>query len=162
MVNTALHSMEKRGDRLAVGIEGSFGMLHYAVLAFSAGRPTTDRQPNVQQWPLLAQELRGRGFRPARNADVEDIVLKAQPADGSIRCRASTEGLVSLLVDNSLVWSRQFDPEDLETALWLQAERTRGVAIISGDPLRIGEAEADRPANMEHVVMARIPTVWTR
>lgn len=90
--------MEIQGVRLTVGIEGSFGILHYAVLAFTAARPTADRQLNVEQWPLLTQELLERGFRPARNADVEDIVLKAQPADGSIQCRASTEGLVSLLV----------------------------------------------------------------
>lgn len=162
MVNTVLQCMGQRGDRLTVGVEGSFGVLHYAVLAFTAARPMTDRQPNVDRWPLQAAELQGRGFRPARNADVEDIVLKAQPADGSIQCRASTEGLVSLLVDNTLVWSRRFDPEDVETALWLEAARTRGVAIISGQPLRTGETEADRPAGMEHLVMARIPTVWTR
>jgi hypothetical protein len=67
-----------------------------------------------------------------------------------------------LLVDNTLVWSRQFDPEDVDTALWLEAARTRGVAIVSGDPLRIGETEAGGPAGMEHLMMARIPTVWTR
>lgn len=160
-MNTVLH-MEMQAIRLTVGIEGSFGILHYAVLAFTAClAATTDRQPNVEQWPLLIQELLERGFRPARNADVEDIVLKAQPADGSIQCRASTEGLVSLLVDNSLVWSRQFNPEDPETALWLKAARTRGVTIISGDHLR-SETKDDRTASMESLVMAKVPTAWTR
>lgn len=161
-MKTALHCMEKRGTRLTVGIEGSFGILHYAVLAFTAARPTTsDRQPNVEQWPLLNQELLERGFRPARNTDVEDIVLKAQPADGSIQCRASTEGLVSLLVDNSLVWSSQFNPQDPQTALWLTAARTRGVTIISGDHLRNG-TKVDRTASMKSLVMATVPTAWTR
>jgi hypothetical protein len=40
-VNTALHNMEKRGARLTVGIAGSFGILHYAILAFPARRSTT-------------------------------------------------------------------------------------------------------------------------
>ena len=160
-MNTVLGSMEL-GVRLTVGIEGSFGILHYAVLAFAAARPTTDRQPNVEQWPLLTRDLLGRGFRPARNADVEDIVLKAQSADGSIHCRASTEGLVSLLVDNRLVWSRQLNPEDPETGLWLKAARSRGVTIISDDHLRNGETKVDCTVGMESLVMAKVPTAWTR
>lgn len=160
--NTVLHNMEMRGVRLTVGIAGSFGILHYAVLAFTATRPTADRQPNVEQWPLLTEDLLGRGFRPARNADIEDIVLTAQPADDSIQCRASAEGLVSLLVDNSLVWSRVFNPEDPETALWLKAARTNGVTIISGDHLRSAEIGVDCAATMESLAMAKVPTAWTR
>ncbi|MFF1254476.1 hypothetical protein ACFVYC_18550 [Pseudarthrobacter sp. NPDC058329] len=159
-MNTVVHNMGMREVRLTVGIEGSFGILHYAVLAFTAA--PTDRQTNVDQCPLPTKDLLERGFRPARNADVEDIVLKAQPADGSIQCRASTEGFVSLLVDNSLVWSRQFNPEDPETALWLKAARSRGVTIISGTHPRIGETKSDRAARMEPLVMAKVPTVWTR
>lgn len=105
MVNMVLNSMDKHGVRLTAEIEGSFGILHFAVLAFTTARPTTDPNPNVEQWPLLTQDLLKRGFRPARNADVEDIVLKAQAANGSMQCRASSEGLNSLLVDNDLVWS---------------------------------------------------------
>lgn len=161
MVNMVLHNMES-GVRLTVGIEGSFGILHYAVLAFPAVRPTTDPHPNVEQWPLLAQDLLKRGFRPARNADVEDIVLKAQAADGSIQCRASTEGFISLVVDNSLVWARQFNPEDPESALWLQAARSRGVTIISGIPLRTEGIEVDRDASMESLVAAKVPTACIR
>lgn len=43
------------------------------------------------------------------NADFADIALKAQP-DGSIECRASANGLISLTPDGSLVWSREHDP----------------------------------------------------
>lgn len=161
IVNTVLHNMEMREVRLTVGIEGSFGILLYAVLAFTAARPSADRQPNVDQCPLPTQDLLERGFKPARNADVEDIVLKAQPADGSIQCRVSNEGFISLLVDNSLVWSRQFNPEDPETALWLKAARSRGVTIISGDHL-LSVTKVDRAASMESFVMAKVPTVWTR
>jgi len=152
-VNT-VHTMEKTGAVLTVGIEGSFGILHYAVLAFTAVRLTTDRQP------LLAQDLLGRGFRLARIADFEDIVLKAQPADGSIQCRASTEGLISLLVDDSTVWSRKLNPEERDAALWLKAARTRGVTIISRDHLQIGENMVDRATSMEPLVMAKVPTWW--
>jgi hypothetical protein len=161
-VNTALHRMEKQGVRQTVRVEGSFGILHYAVLAFAAARPTAERHSNVGQCPLLAEDLLGRGFRPARNADVEDIVLKAQPADGSVKCRASTEGFISLLIDNSLVWSRQFNPEDPETALWLKTARTRGVTVISGDYLRIRQTQVGRASETEPLVMATVPTAWTR
>lgn len=162
MVNMVLNSMDKHGVRLTAEIEGSFGILHFAVLAFTTARPTTDPNPNVEQWPLLTQDLLKRGFRPARNADVEDIVLKAQASDGSIQCRASTEGFISLLVDNLLVWARQFNPEDPESALWLRAARARGVTIISGSPLRTEGIEANRTASMESLVTAKVPTAWIR
>lgn len=161
-MNTALHEVEKWGARLTVGIEGSFGVLHYAVLAFAADRRATGKLSNGEQWPLLTEDLRGRGFRPARTPGLEDIVLKAQPSNGSIQCWASTEGLISLLVDKTLVWSRQFDPEDPENALWLTAALTTGVTLISGDYLRISETKVDQAASMDPLVMAKVPTVWTR
>jgi hypothetical protein len=161
-VNTVLHTMKMRGVRLTVAIEGSFGGLHYAVLAFTAARPTTESQPIVEQGPLSPLDLLGRGFRPARIADVQDIVLKAQPADGTIQCRASADGLISLLVDNHLVWSRQFNPDDPETALWLKAARSRGVTIISGEHLRIGEIKINCITSKEPLVVAKVPTAWTR
>lgn len=148
--------MGNPGALLTVGIEGSFGTLHYAVLAFTAVRLTTDRQP------LLTQDLLGRGFRLARIPDFEDIVLKAQPADGSIQCRASTEGLISLLVDGSMVWSRKLNPEERDAALWLKAARTTGATVISGDHPGIEKAKADRSTSNEPLVMAKIPTMVTR
>jgi hypothetical protein len=161
-VNTALHNMEKRGARLTVGIAGSFGILHYAILAFPARRSTTSDLADVERWPLAAEDLLGRGFRPARDADVEAIVLKAQPAKDSIQCRASTEGLISLLVDNDLVWSRQFNPEDPETARWLRAALTTGVTVISGDRLLINGTPLDHAPSTEPLLMAKIATVWNR
>jgi hypothetical protein len=144
------------GAVLTVGIEGSFGILHYAVLAFTAARLTTDRQP------LLTPDLLGRGFRLARIAELEDIVLKAQPADGSIQCRASPEGFISLLVDNSMVWSRTLNPEEREAALWLKAARTTGATVISGDHPGIKKPKADPTTSIEPLVMAKIPTLLTR
>jgi hypothetical protein len=148
--------MGKTGAVLTVGIEGSFGILHYAVLAFTAARLSTYKQP------LLTQDLLGRGFRLARVADFEDIVLKAQPADGSIQCRASTAGLISLLVDDSTVWSRKLNPEEREAALWLKAARTAGATVISGDHPGIEKTKAGRTTSNEPLVMARIPTLVTR
>jgi hypothetical protein len=144
------------GAVLTVGIEGSFGILHYAVLVFTAARLTTDRQP------LLTPDLLGRGFRLARIAELEDIVLKAQPADGSIQCRASTEGLISLLVDNSMVWSRKLDPEERDAALWLKAARTTGATVISCDHPGVEKAKANRTTGNEPLVIAKIPTLVTR
>lgn len=157
-MTAVLYMAKMRGTRLTVGVQGSFGVLHYAVLAFKATGPAPDSQPTIRQWPWLTEELLGRGFRPARNADIEDIVLKAQPGDGSIQCRASSEGVISLLIDNELAWLGQLNPEDRETALWLKAARIRGVTIISGDHLR---SKVDGAKNMEPLLTARVPATWT-
>jgi hypothetical protein len=157
-MNTAIRNMEKPVARLTVGIEGSFGVLHYPVLALSVGYHTIDRQPIAARSPWLAGDLLVRGFRPVRNADAEDIVLKAQLADGSIRCRVSAGGLVSLLIDNNLVWSRQVDPADRETARWMTGARTREVTIVSGDIVSNGQN--DGAGSWKPEVMAKVPTVW--
>jgi hypothetical protein len=156
IMNTALRDIEKPEARLTVGVEGSFGVLLYPVLALSAGLPTTDRRRTAGCW--LTEDLLVRGFRPVRDADVEDIVLKAQLADGSIRCRISADGLVSLLVDNNLVWSRQVDPEDRETARWILAVRTRELTIVSGD--LVSDGQSDGAGSWKPEVMAKVPTAW--
>jgi hypothetical protein len=157
-MNTAVRSMEKPEARLLVGVEGSFGVLHYPVLALSAGLFRTGRQRTAGWSPWLTEDLVVRGFRPVRDADVEAIVLKAQLADGSIRCRISADGLVALLVDNNLVWSRQVDPEDRETARWIKAARTREVTIVSVD--HISNGQSDGAGSWKPVVMAKVPTAW--
>ncbi|TLM83405.1 hypothetical protein FDW83_10635 [Pseudarthrobacter sp. NamE2] len=149
------------GYRLTVGIEGSFGILYYAALAFEAAQPAVAGQADGQRWPLPALELLGRGFKPARTPDLQDVVLKAQLADGSVRCRASTEGLVLLLVDNNLVWSRQLDPQNRDSALWLKAAGTREVTLLSGD-LHTKEAGDGYSPTTEPLMIAKVPTEWTR
>lgn len=153
-MNTALLSMGTPEARLTVGIEGSFGVLQYPVLVLSTVRPAYDPQRNDGQSPWLPEDLLGRGFRPVRNPDIEDIVLKAQLADGSIHCRVSSDGFVSLLIYNNLVWSRQVDPEDPETALWIKAARTKEMTIVINNR-RGHRAEEWRPE-----VMAKVPTIW--
>lgn len=111
--------------------------------------------------PLSAQELRGREFKPARTADLEDIVLKAQLTDGSVRCRASAEGLILLLIDEDLVWSRQIDPEDPDAARWLEAARTRDVTILSG-AFQTGKVADRHSANDGPLLIAKVPTELTR
>lgn len=150
--------MERPEARLIVGVEGSFGVLHYPVLALWAGQPATDRQRTAGWSPWLTEDLLVRGFRPVRDADVEDIVLRAQLADGSIGCRVSADGLVSLLVDNKLVWSRQVDPEDRETDRWIKAARTREVTIVSGD--LVSDGQSDGAGSWTPEVMAKVPTAW--
>jgi len=98
---------------------------------------------------------------PPRTADFEDTVLKAPPADGSVRCRASTEGFIQLLVDNNLVWSRQYDPKETDTALWLEAARTRDVTILCCGP-HAPHAGDSHNADSGPVMMAKVPTEWTR
>lgn len=142
MVYAGYEKVEAAGSWLTVAVEGSFGTLHHAVLAFTA-LPPAGGEERGKKFPLLAEDLLGRGFRPARSTHLEDIVLKAQPADGSIRCRVSIEGLVLLLVDNNLVWSRQLDPDNPEAALWLMAAQTRDVAMTGGD-----------------LLSAKVPTEW--
>lgn len=148
--------------RLTAGIEGSFGTLHYAIVALNAAHSSARGNPNPQLHRPSALDLLSRGFKPVRSADLEDIVLKAQPANGSVRCRVSTEGLVQLLVDNDLVWSRQFDPKDEDHALWLKAARTRDVTVLSGSLSAKNVQDSDSSANMEPLVMAKVPAEWTR
>lgn len=156
-MNTAMRTMKKPESQLTIGVKGSFGVLHFAVLAFTAD-DAPDQQRDVGQSPWLVENLLGRGFRPARSADIEDIVLKAQPDDGSISCRVSTDGLVSVLVDNSLVWSRQVDPEDQDTARWIKAARSREVTVVIGGLIRDGQSvDAGR---WRPEVMAKVATVW--
>ncbi|TDL38872.1 hypothetical protein [Arthrobacter nitrophenolicus] len=147
--------MENPEARLTVvGIEGSFGVLHYAVLTIAADDHQTGEQRNPSLW--MAEDLLARGFRPVRNDDVEDIVLKAQLADGSMRCQVCTKGLIALLVDDNVVWSRQVDPAEPQTAVWLEAARTRELTIISGDLFHAdkgGSADSWKPH-----VMAKVPT----
>lgn len=159
-MTTALHTMDKPEARLTVGIEGSFGVLHYAVLALTAGHPQTGEKRNGRRSLWMAEDLLARGFRPVRNAEVEDIVLKAQLADGSVRCMVSIDGLISLLVDNNPVWSRNVDPDDPETALWLKAAGTREVTIITGDLIRRGQG--DSTESWKPHVMAKVPTAMSR
>jgi hypothetical protein len=66
-----------------------------------------------------------------------------------------------LLVDKDLVWSRQFDPKDPDHALWLKAARTRNATILSGD-LSAGVSKDGASANVEPLVMAKVPIEWTR
>ncbi|WP_349034312.1 hypothetical protein [Pseudarthrobacter sp. SORGH_AS 212] len=131
------------------------------MVAINAVDTAAEVNANIHQLPLSTLELLRRGFKPARTADFEDIVLKAPPADGSVRCRASTEGLIQLLIDNSLVWSRQYDPKDTDTALWLEAARTRDVTILCCSP-HAPHAGDSHNSNSEPVMMAKVPTEWTR
>jgi hypothetical protein len=142
VVYAGYEKVEAARSWLTVPVDGSFGTLHHAILAFTA-LPVAGGEEPGKKFPLLAEDLLGRGFRPARSTDLEDIVLKAQLADGSIRCRVSSEGLVFLLVDNNLVWSRQLDPDNPEAALWLMAAQTRDVTLTGGD-----------------LLTAKVPTEW--
>lgn len=157
---TASPRVKSFGSRFTVGIEGSFGTLHYAVVALNPLDIAAAGNADAQQCLLAPPELLGRGFKPARTTDLEDIVLKAQLGDGSVRCRASTEGPILLLVDDNLVWSRQFDPEDPDIAPWLEAARTRDVTILSGG-LHARHAGDDYSANHEPLMMAKVPMEWT-
>ena len=151
------------GARMTVGIQGSFGILHYALLAFtSTSPPPHSQEPRAHHGSSLTKDLLERGFRPACNADYEDMVLKAQPADGSIQCHASTNGLISLHLDDEPVWARQYDPNDPETALWIRAARTREVTVIGGDNLQISNEDIDvrTAARKGSLVTAKVPTVW--
>lgn len=92
------------GARLTVEIAGSFGTLQYALLAFatSSAKARSDADGQPLHYSLTEDMLR-RGFRRTCNSDYADIALKAQRADGSILCRASADGLVSLWFDDNLV-----------------------------------------------------------
>ncbi|MDP9998386.1 hypothetical protein [Pseudarthrobacter sulfonivorans] len=156
--------LEHLGARLTVGVDGSFGTLYYPLLAVARAADATSREADDEHPQyLLTEDLLKRGFRPACDADHGEIALRAQPADGSIQCHATIDGLISLVFDNKPVWSRPFDPEDAETALWLTAAQTREVTLISGDHLQITETEIDLTlaAVMGTLVTAKIPTVWT-
>lgn len=156
--------LEHSGARLTVGIDGSFGTLDYPLLAVAPAADAASRETDAEHPQyLLTEDLLQRGFRPACNADYGDIVLRAQPANGSVQCRATTAGLISLVYDNKPVWSRRYDPKDAETALWITAAQTREVTLISGDHLQITETEIDLTlaAVMGKLVIAKIPTVWT-
>lgn len=157
-MNTAMRTMKTPESQLTIGVKGSFGVLQFAVLAFTADHRAPDQQRDVVQSPWLVENLLSRGFRPARSADIEDTVLKAQPGDGSISCRVSTDGKVSVLVDNSLVWSRQVDPEDQDTARWIKAARSREVTVVIGGLIRDGQS--DDAARWRPEVMAKVATVW--
>jgi hypothetical protein len=159
---TASPGVKSFGSRLTVGIEGSFGVLHYAVLAFHTLDNATGERADTRQGLLAPLELLGRGFRPARTADLEDMVLKARLAGGSVRCRASAEGLILVLVDNTLVWSRQYDPRDPDTVLWLEAARTGDVTILSGGGFHAPYAGGGHSANDEPLMMAKVPAEWAR
>ncbi|MCU1517884.1 MAG: hypothetical protein JWQ75_2605 [Pseudarthrobacter sp.] len=151
---------ENLGARRTVEIKGSFGVLNYALLAFTVSGHTTKADKPEKQ---LIADLLARGFRPACNGDYAEIAVKAQYADGSIQCRASTNGLISLVFDNEMVWSQQFDPKDQETASWLEAAQARDVTLISGNHIQISDNEIDLTlaAVMGTLVIARIPAVWT-
>lgn len=155
---------EHVGARLTVGVDGSFGTLYYPLLAVAPAADRTSRETGAEhpRYSLTADLLK-RGFRPACNTDYGDIALRAQPGDGSIQCRTTTDGLISLEFDNKRVWSRRFDLKDAETALWLTAAQTREVTLISGDDVQVTETEIDLTlaAVMGKLVIARIPTVWT-
>ncbi|MDQ1053863.1 hypothetical protein QE394_001791 [Arthrobacter sp. SORGH_AS 212] len=157
-------SGEYLGSRLTVGIDGSFGILRYAFLAMatSSGTPGSDIAGQSAPYSLTEDMLR-RGFRRACNSDYADIALKAQPADGSVLCRASADGRVSVWFDDKLAWSERFDTKDEETACWLQAARTREITLISGDYLLISGADVHptAAADKRTLMMAKIPTVWT-
>lgn len=155
---------EHLGARLTVGIDGSFGTLQYALLALttSSAFAKSKTAGNSRHDPLTENML-SRGFRRACNSDYADIVLKAQPADGSVLCRSSTGGLLSVWFDDNLVWSEHFDPRDAEAALWLKAAQTREVTLIGGDRLLISGTDVDptAAADKRTLMMAKIPTVWT-
>jgi hypothetical protein len=156
--------LEHSGARLTVGIEGSFGTLYYPLLAVAPAADATSREADAEHPHYsLTKDLLHRGFRPACNADYGDIGLRAQPANGSVQCRATRDGLISVVYDNKPVWSRRYDPKDAETALWITAAQTREVTLISGDHLQITETEIDLTlaAVMGQLVIAKIRTVWT-
>lgn len=157
-------SGEYMGARLTVGIEGSFGILQYAFLALTGSSVMTGRGVGEQPGPCsLTGNMLERGFRRPCNSDFADIALKAQPADGSIRCHASTEGFVALWLDDTLAWSQRFEPEQKDVTLWFKAARTRDVTLISGDGLLIFGANVDptAAAAKRTLVAGKIPTVWT-
>lgn len=148
-----------------VGIEGSFGILRYALLALSpsctpVGGKCADKAQH--QDCSLTDDLLGRGFRRACNNYYADIALKAQQADGTVLCRASTGGFVSLWFDGDLVWSQRFDPEEEASSAWLTAAKDRDVTLISGDHVLVSGTDVDLSAAAAQgtLVMGRIPTVW--
>lgn len=152
------------GARLRVGIAGSFGMLQYALLAVATSSGMTgNRGAGQASHSFLTEDMLGRGFRRACSSDFADIALKAQPADGSVMCRASADGAVSLWVDDALIWFERLDPQDEETALWLQAARKSEITLISGDHLLVSGTDVDPRAAAEKrtLVMAKIPLAWT-
>jgi hypothetical protein len=163
-METLIVSGDQLGARLTAEVAGSFGILQYALLAF-ARQPGVSGNSGAGQTSgySLTEEMLDRGFKRACNGDYADIALKAQPADGSIQCRVSIDGFVSLWTDNHMVWSERFDAEDEASALWLKAARNWQVTLISGDHLRISETGVDprAAANKRALVMAKIPTVWT-
>lgn len=157
-------SGEYLGSRLTVGIAGSFGTLWYAFLALATSSRTPGSDMAGQSAPnSLTEDMLRRGFRRACNSDYSDIALKAQPADGSVLCRASADGRVSVWFDDNLAWSERFDSKDEETVRWLEAARTREITLISGNYLLISGADVDptAAADKRTLVMAKIPTVWT-
>lgn len=155
---------ENLGARLTVAVVGSFGVLHYPLLVFTTNVSLTSSESGEgQRYGSLTAALLNRGLRLACNADQADIALKAQQADGSIQCRASANGFISLVFDNRLVWSRQFDPKDAESVRWLKAAQSREVTLISGDHVQITETGIDLTlaADRKALVAAKIPTMWT-
>lgn len=127
---TASPRVQSFGSRLTVVIEGSFDRLNHGWhsmrrTAHAGGKAAANRacRRRLSCWDAVSN-LPG-------TADLEDIVRRAQLSEGSVRCCASTEGFILLLVDNTLVWSRQYDPGDPDPALWLEAARIRDVTIIS-------------------------------
>ncbi|MFW0775825.1 hypothetical protein ACLRGI_21960 [Paenarthrobacter nitroguajacolicus] len=152
------------GARLSVRIAGSFGMLHYALFALTTSSGMTRSGPAEQPSNTsLTEDMLTRGFRRACNSDYADIALKAQPADGSILCRASTDGTLSLWFEDNLVWSERLDSKDEQTALWIQAARTKEITLLSGDYLLISGTDVDptAAADKRTLVMAKIPIAWT-
>lgn len=163
LMDSVPEEKDSLGARMTIGIQGSLGILHYALLAFRLTSPAPHSQePRVHHGSWLTKDLLERGFRPACNADYEDMVLKAQPADGSVRCHASTNGLISLHLDDEPVWARQYDPNDPETALWIKAAQAREVTVIGGDNLQISNEDIDvrTAASKGSLVTAKVPTVW--
>lgn len=148
-MNDLLNFANMRISRLTASIEGSYGVLEYPVLVVATGGRS----------PWLAEVLLGRGFQPVRNPDTHDIVLKARLADGSVYCRASPAGHVSLLLNNMLAWSCHLDLEDPESVRWLTAARTREVTVISGhfDPAQ--KCSSGHEVDYKPVVTAKVATV---
>ncbi|MEW1947756.1 hypothetical protein AB0280_00765 [Pseudarthrobacter sp902506025] len=148
-------------------IEGSFGILQYPVLAVSAVAGDLHGPIHGGPYPWLEEDLLARGFRSVLSGNLEDIVLKARPGDGSIRCRASTDdGLVCLLVDNRTVWSVQLDTGDPENLQWLKSSASRDVTIATGVLTRPGldgtltglGPNTDPGDHWKPLVAARVPT----
>ncbi|MDO5867113.1 MULTISPECIES: hypothetical protein [Paenarthrobacter] len=155
--------IETFGSRFVVGIESAFGLRKFAILAFTNTNNLTIREPGAERRGALTAELLMRKFQLAPSADYAQIVTMAAEADGTVQCRASADGLISLEFDNQPMWSLDLDPQDDDTATWLETARSGEVTLISGNHLRITETEVDLEfaAASGSLVIAKIPVVWS-